>query len=612
MKHAPLLRYSAITSALMVTLAISACGGGGGSSSTSSSGSSNLTVSGVAATGAALSGATVTVKCAAGTGSATSNTDGSYTVTVSGGSLPCMLEASSGGTTLHSVVTGTGSSATANITPLTELMVAQLTGADPTTYMSSVDVSTLSSTITDTKLSTARTEVVNILTHAGIDTSGLPSDLVGGTLQAAVNGSGGNAYDQALDALASTLTSAGSQLSTLTSTVASSSAASTNTTSSSADSGVSALAPELLLKPAAGGCDALRAADYWAVFSNRTGGAAVQKFRVSIEAGNAAITFFTSADTSTLADTSRTLTSNGTCRFTSSSGDDIVVSSAGIVAGRSSANEAFVAVPVQSHTLDELTGNWNIIAGDTADTSSGDTGWIYGYGTMTITGTGYEQFTQGCWFDTTTSPTCTNLDDVARSLQRPITLSSDGTFTNHSANDTTDGGPWQDRFFVYKTGKGDYFAISANIGTPGGSGDGSLGYATKVRTLSLPALSSVSSNWNISFNWTSSLVPAAIDAVSHTITAVDPNTSSFTRLTGTTGTSATHPETLSINTPANFNGFTFRDYVASAPVNGGGTTVVRKGYFLKTGSSGVTVVLQPYQDGTKPAKIVVSVTQPAS
>ena len=128
--------------------------------------------------------------------------------------------------------------------------------------------------------------------------------------------------------------------------------------------------------------------------------------------------------------------------------------------------------------------------------------------------------------------------------------------------------------------------------------------------MSLPTIGSLSSNWNVAMNWSTSLVPAAIDSVSLTITGVDAVAGSFTRQTGASGTPATHEEAIQINKP--FNGFNFRDYVASAAVNGGGTTAVRKGAFLKTGSSGVTVVLQPYEtDGARPAKLVISVAQPA-
>jgi len=74
----------------------------------------------VAATGAAIGGKTVEAKCSAGTGSATSNADGSYSISVTSGSLPCVLKvAPASGPALYSVATGSGSSAVANISPVT-------------------------------------------------------------------------------------------------------------------------------------------------------------------------------------------------------------------------------------------------------------------------------------------------------------------------------------------------------------------------------------------------------------------------------------------------------------------------------------------------------------
>ena len=64
-------------SALICGFVLTGCGGGGGGGSSSSSVSS-LSISGVAATGAAISLGTVDAKCATGTGTATTNADGSF------------------------------------------------------------------------------------------------------------------------------------------------------------------------------------------------------------------------------------------------------------------------------------------------------------------------------------------------------------------------------------------------------------------------------------------------------------------------------------------------------------------------------------------------------
>jgi hypothetical protein len=609
------LRPHALVLATLAAAALVACGGGGGTSSSGDGATDTvLHVSGVAATGAALAGASVSAKCAVGTATGTTLPTGSYDLTITGGVLPCVLEASDGATTLHSLASGSGDSATANITPVTELVVAQLTGQDPAAYFSSTTAGSpaLTSTITAGAVTTASQAVVQTLASAGLDTSSV-TDPISGALAAGT----GNGYDGVLDALATQLAAAGSSLSEVVATVASASPASVSTSATDSDGGTSALAANMLLKPAAGSCSSLRAGDYWSITSGDTGGAAIRKFHVGIDTTNnnsASVTFYTAADGNTLESSSLSLTATApvNCRFSTSDGADVIVSPSGIIAGRTSTTQAFVAVPVQAHSFADIAGNWNMIAGDVAEAP--EAGWTYGYATIAITGSGTsgtEQMTQGCWFGSNLSGSCTAIDNATKALQRPVTLLADGSFTNHSANDTTDGGPWEDRFFVYKNGKGDFFAISSNISTPNSSGDGSLGYASKVRTLSMPAVASVSSNWNLPFDWTSSLAPVAIDAVTHTISSVDTSAGSFVRQTGTYGSTATHPETILLNNP--YNGFNFRDFASGVAVNGGGTTSVRQGYFLKTGSNGVTVVLQPFQaTGSKAAKLVISVAHPAS
>ena len=106
-------KFAASLSTLAAAVALSACGS-----------SDKLVITGTAAKGAALSG-NVSATCASGTGVATVQSGGNYRVEVINGAGPCLLEftPSSGGAKLYSVTTGTGSSAVANITPLTNLFV---------------------------------------------------------------------------------------------------------------------------------------------------------------------------------------------------------------------------------------------------------------------------------------------------------------------------------------------------------------------------------------------------------------------------------------------------------------------------------------------------------
>ena len=134
---------------------LTACGGGGGGGG----GGSALTLQGTAAKGAPLVG-TVTASCKTGTGTAVSNLDGSFSVVVSNGVGPCLLAITpTGGATLYSVTSGSGATQTANITPMTNLLVGYLRNvpgmkaADPEAWFALPAVKAL---LADTAALTAR------------------------------------------------------------------------------------------------------------------------------------------------------------------------------------------------------------------------------------------------------------------------------------------------------------------------------------------------------------------------------------------------------------------------------------------------------------------------
>ncbi|WP_213297308.1 hypothetical protein [Paraburkholderia sacchari] len=233
---------------ISTAFALSACGGGG-DSSTGPATAKTPTVSGVVAVGAALGGAAVNVTCSAGSGSATTNADGSYSVGISGEALPCVLTATSsdGKTVLHSVVPGAGANtgnATANVTPLTELLIAQLSGEDPAKFVAAFTPTTAVST---TSVSSAQTALISVLKSAGVDVSGA-GDLIGGTISAGSH----QGYDGILDTLQSTMTSAGTNLGELTATVADSTGSTTAAASTLAT----------ILAPANPDCTALKSGDH--------------------------------------------------------------------------------------------------------------------------------------------------------------------------------------------------------------------------------------------------------------------------------------------------------------------------------------------------------------
>lgn len=125
---------------IVAAAVLAACGGGGNSTTGSAA-----PLTGTAAVGAPLPNATVNLKDANGkTSATTADANGAYTFAdVSGFAAPLMLQATgtAGGQTytLHSVlekIPAAGVSSVVNVTPATEVAMAQATGADPAAVFS--------------------------------------------------------------------------------------------------------------------------------------------------------------------------------------------------------------------------------------------------------------------------------------------------------------------------------------------------------------------------------------------------------------------------------------------------------------------------------------------
>ena len=183
--------FFALLSAAVVTL--TACGGGAGTGST---------VSGVAATGLAIPDGQVTLKCSNGaTAPVSTNADGSFSIDVSNLTLPCVARVvfrDSTGTSqkLHSLVRSAG---TANITPVTELLLAQLSStgvaADAFDRFSATEVQSFDAK----RISTATQVVKTELTSKGVDVTHLSDDPVGRKFVAAHGSTAGDDQDKVLD-----------------------------------------------------------------------------------------------------------------------------------------------------------------------------------------------------------------------------------------------------------------------------------------------------------------------------------------------------------------------------------------------------------------------------
>lgn len=148
--------FRLVVPALISAALLSACGGADTAVTPSS------TLSGTAAVGLPIVGGTVNVKCASGSAlTTTTSSSGGWEVTISGQTLPCAIQVSGGqvnGTAqtqpLHSIAVSLG---TVNVTPLTDLVVANLTQSDPIAWFSAGSFTAVSSETISSALNTVST-----------------------------------------------------------------------------------------------------------------------------------------------------------------------------------------------------------------------------------------------------------------------------------------------------------------------------------------------------------------------------------------------------------------------------------------------------------------------
>jgi hypothetical protein len=235
----------------VVTLLLAACGGGGGSSNTAPQG---LQISGTAATGAAIISGTVEAKCKVGTGTASTNASGNYTLEVASGEQPCILRVTDPITRmkLHSVVEAGASKA--NISPATDLVVANTLVESPTTAFTNYSV-LHQQKITASNISTAVTRVQTATAALGADADMTGIDIMKGTLQAATADAPGNAADGKIDALMAALAAADKKISELSALLA--------TTSSGASAATELKTLVGSAQYALASCPAARSGDIW-------------------------------------------------------------------------------------------------------------------------------------------------------------------------------------------------------------------------------------------------------------------------------------------------------------------------------------------------------------
>lgn len=335
---------TAAACAAIFSLALVACGGGGGgSASPGGSVATPLTLSGTAATGLAIASRTIEARCASGTGSATTSASGGFTITVSGGSLPCVLQVTAlDGTLLRSVAQGSGSAATVNVTPLSEMLVARMAGGDPATFFSSFDASKVTPERVEAALVAVRAAVAPLVDLAGVNP--LTDALLAATTG---NPTGGNALDQKLDALKAGLAAAGTTLPQIVNAVVAN-------LDAPASGGAAAVAE--LLKPAAARCASMRSGRHRWINVNEASGSVDRTYVLRINALTGVITY---GDNST-----DTATADGDCTFSLRSGTSRVFASpSGVWVNRFTdalgLKRIGLGFPEQSLTLADLAGSWN-------------------------------------------------------------------------------------------------------------------------------------------------------------------------------------------------------------------------------------------------------------
>lgn len=103
-------------------------------------GTQSPTISGLAATGAAMGNAAISAKCVSGSASGSTAADGNFMLVLSSGQVaPCLLQVTKGSTTLHSFAETTGY---VNVTPVTDLVVTKALGSDAATAFTSFNAAT--------------------------------------------------------------------------------------------------------------------------------------------------------------------------------------------------------------------------------------------------------------------------------------------------------------------------------------------------------------------------------------------------------------------------------------------------------------------------------------
>jgi hypothetical protein len=502
---------------LALPAALAACGGGGSNDTPAPAPpapvATTLALKGTAATGAAMANAAIKISCATGSATATAATNGTFSASITNGALPCVLTATSsdGATELHSVAAGTGhADTTANVTPLSELLVARLAGTDPKAFVTAFSATTA---ISATDVTAAQTALLQTLTAAGIDTTNV-SDIVSGTLAAG----SGTGYDGVLDKLKATVASAGTTLADLTTAIAS-------TAKLGSDTGKSTVGT--VLAPAVSDCSGLK-----------SGTLRVLDFS---DASNNLVQLDATALTATLAGTKYTLRKNAACDYTANdpASTRVLVSRSGVAVllrGSGLTGNVIVAIPEQKLDVAAVAGNYDRVQynQDAFDPVVGD------FGDTVFAADGQNGLSMNC-------PKGYGACVQDTQSKGKLVANANGGF------DYVENGVSQARLFGFRNAAGRVLLVGMDA-------DGTFTALLAKEKLALPAVDRVSAFWQFSITSTGL---SAVTEESNTVTAVDATAGTVTRKFA----SDSHTDTLSFNTP--FDGTRYRATNGCSSATGG-------------------------------------------
>lgn len=496
-------------------LILGGCGGGASSTPAATLTGTSITISGTAATGAAMANATVNAKCAVGSGNATTGSDGKYSVTMNAASLPCALNASDkAGNTFHSLVAGTGNSGslTANLSPLTELVVAKVASDTPANLFANFDAAA-QATLTNAAVNSAIASLA-ITLKGTVDLTDV--DPIKDTLIV------GNSLDQKIDALQAALFAAQTSLGNLASAIVA--------------SGDTPASVQTILKSAATSCPGLRSGTYVAISPVDNSSVAPAARMVNVDAPTLKLTFTAGTVTK-----SYTMKDDGGCAYSlpddGDSSSKILVSKSGLAVmrdtgstGTTRAGKTWVSnifIPAQEIPLTNLAGQWNFVE-HFRDPVNVVPGFVPSYGPMTVDATGaITAAGTSCDYMSACPPSglvtritaCPPSSPCLPSglVGRVFGVDQSGGF------DIGGSGPTEpaSRAFAFKTADG-HLSMFLLYSTGRG-----MVVLSKQESLALPAVGTVSNIWEFVSN--SAGTATALSEQSITVTAVDAVAGSFTR-----------------------------------------------------------------------------------